>query len=206
MASFTCFNHLPFELRLQVWELALPIPKVVEINLSFNKSPFANCPPPALLSVCSESRSVALKQYHASFVSKSFPAGVYIDPHLDTILLLPPCRATCYTMPNCSECVHFDYGSHLSGYDAEWAKEVRNVAIYSFGLEGLAGLWNFFPGVRTLSVVIDEFLTGFESRQDPLKSLLEDLVAKAEKDVPELAGKDAVEVTVMRIEEVTFAG
>lgn len=36
MMSFTCFQQLPPELRLYIWELALPGPRVIEINGHLN--------------------------------------------------------------------------------------------------------------------------------------------------------------------------
>ena len=88
---------------------------------------------------------------------------MYIDPFLDTVLLHPPCKGDCWKMPNCFECVHFDYGFHLERFGWEEAKEVRNVAIYTFGLEGLGSLWKSFSAMERLNVVLDDHVRALNS-------------------------------------------
>ena len=224
MESFTSFPNLPAELRLKIWKAALPGPRTVRINLSLTKplippSSYGR-KPPTLLSVCVEARGVGLGFYRSCFTSpKSKPSpgfsdsglqgegegegrGVYIDPLLDTVLLLPPCPASCYELPNCWECVHFDFVSHLSRYDPGPVEEVRNVAIYGFGLEGLGSLWRFFGGLRRLSVVLDEAESVFVQREEPLRFMVEGLLQKAGEELEALRGRRRVEVSVVRGLEV----
>ncbi|EEU36607.1 uncharacterized protein NECHADRAFT_86492 [Fusarium vanettenii 77-13-4] len=65
--SFKCFDRLPLELRLRVWEQLLPPCRVLKIGprsyeqkVSELGQVWANDPPLALLSTCRESRRVAL--------------------------------------------------------------------------------------------------------------------------------------------------
>jgi hypothetical protein len=72
--TFTLFPNLPKELRLDIWEMALPR-RVVELkadaaillNTEIDLPPIAilmpNCKAPNMLYVCRESRSVALNEY-----------------------------------------------------------------------------------------------------------------------------------------------
>lgn len=76
------------------------------------------------------------------------------------------------------------------------------MAIYSFGLEGLVGLWRFFRGMKVLSVVLDEHWTVFLERRERLKGMVEGLLEQARNDVPELAGLEEVRVEVVRGEDV----
>lgn len=55
LSSFTMFASLPTELRLEIWKMSLPGPRWI------NKFPFKA--PPVALSICHESRYVALQKY-----------------------------------------------------------------------------------------------------------------------------------------------
>jgi hypothetical protein len=206
MSSFTCFKELPPELRLKIWEHALPGRRVVDINLSISRDRITTAKPPILLFVCFESRSVVLDHYVVTFKPSKHPAGTYISPHLDTILLLPPCPTTYYQLPKCFECFHFDYHSRLSRYDTLSAQYIQNVALYDFGLEGLGSVWKFFSAMEKLTVAVDDNWTVFLLRRDPMKRMLEGLLEKAREDVVELAEKKKVEVGVVRAQEIRFGG
>jgi hypothetical protein len=62
LKSFILFPLLPTEIRLQIWELALYAPKFIETqySLEWHQPTFVGIRPEALLSVCLESREVAL--------------------------------------------------------------------------------------------------------------------------------------------------
>lgn len=80
VVAFEPFSRLPVELRLMIWELSLPAPRILSVcgtrlstgnryvpkdKLYFPKDD--NHPNPAALSACRESRAVALKRYRLCF-------------------------------------------------------------------------------------------------------------------------------------------
>lgn len=75
--TFHHFSALPTEIRLLIWQHALPGPRVIEIrtsNISIGihnsyrwLKPRSICRIPTLLHVCRESRTEALKRYQLSF-------------------------------------------------------------------------------------------------------------------------------------------
>ncbi|KAK2073145.1 hypothetical protein P8C59_007446 [Phyllachora maydis] len=97
-ATFSKFRHLPPEIRLMVWEEALPDARVYEVLDAPNakqKTPaqeglmFANMhpePPPALAGVCRESRYLTLLHYKALTLGRTTK---YVDPARDILLLEP---------------------------------------------------------------------------------------------------------------------
>ncbi len=59
LRQFTCFKELPTEIRLQVWRLACPVPRIVDIDLCpVSKVGIDGYITPTLLSVCHESREL----------------------------------------------------------------------------------------------------------------------------------------------------
>ncbi|MCJ1248771.1 hypothetical protein MMC30_005990 [Trapelia coarctata] len=95
-SEFTLFPALPAELRLKIWEFALPGPRVVEIKApppSFADRPpdsalddfTSSCAIPTLLHVNSEARGIALKHYELSFATGTFPPRIYFSFERDTL-------------------------------------------------------------------------------------------------------------------------
>jgi hypothetical protein len=97
--SFILFPMLPVELRLQIWKLALPGPRIVEVYLdrvvpdldrSFYHEDIlrVNTPPPALMHVNRESRSIALEKYWLRLGNEDIKDDfTRIDPAEDTIFI-----------------------------------------------------------------------------------------------------------------------
>ncbi|KAG4434404.1 hypothetical protein IFR05_010100 [Cadophora sp. M221] len=75
--SFTLFPHLPKELQLYIWELAL-FPRAIS-----NSSR-----PPLLFQICHDSRTIALKSNYIKLFSNLGPSFCYFRPGYDTILQL----------------------------------------------------------------------------------------------------------------------
>jgi len=65
-------------------------------------------------------------------------------------------------------------------------------------------VWKFFPGMRRLSVGVNDHWTALLERWNLIKRMVEGLLEKAREDVPELRGKDEVEVRVVSAEEMRF--
>ena len=95
-SRFTLFPILPGELRLKIWEFALPGPRVVKIKapqllasgsrqaasaLDFTSA----CAVPALLHVNAEARAVALRHYELSFATDTFPPRINFCFERDTL-------------------------------------------------------------------------------------------------------------------------
>ena len=86
--TFEKFPHLPCELRLRIWELSLPGPRIVEVR-HFRYNNYKNtycftsvCSPPIQLRICSESRKMALKHYK---FCDDRGVCLFLDPHIDTL-------------------------------------------------------------------------------------------------------------------------
>jgi len=94
-SQFTIFPTLPAELRLKIWEFALPGPRVVEIKapdcIFLEGDPIASldftsaCAVPTPLHVNSEAREVALQHYQLSFATGTFPPRIYFCFERDTL-------------------------------------------------------------------------------------------------------------------------
>ncbi|KAF2434187.1 hypothetical protein EJ08DRAFT_646633 [Tothia fuscella] len=96
-AQFHLFQELPSELRLEIYRLALQMPRVVNItcdagpkqrNIPRTAKSFHsdNCArPPSLLHVCHESRREALKVYKPHFQTQTSAKYIYFSTTQDTI-------------------------------------------------------------------------------------------------------------------------
>ncbi|KAL2074174.1 hypothetical protein VTL71DRAFT_7952 [Oculimacula yallundae] len=95
LKRFKFFPRLPAELRLMIWELALPGERVVRIQdfpeCIHKHQPSAVCRcigskarVPTLLHVCHESRALALKHYTITFENRMFQP-TYFNPNLDIL-------------------------------------------------------------------------------------------------------------------------
>lgn len=118
-ASFELFPKLPTEIRLKIWKLALPGPRIVKVrpcSVKFmeelaagdmTKHTFVSpTKAPSILFVCGESRKEAMKTYQLSFGSEhhNIPSTVYFNFDLD--MLYFPC----------------DYGKELHLKEFVWGR------------------------------------------------------------------------------------
>jgi hypothetical protein len=95
--GFPRFSKLPVELRLMIWKEALPRPRLVEVNFRFKNDEFpfgselASCAtrtsPPAILGVCHESRTEALKHYSMCFAVDDGQANICFDLKVDIMFI-----------------------------------------------------------------------------------------------------------------------
>jgi hypothetical protein len=88
--SFILFPQLPVELRLKIWKLSLPGPRVVLLKQdSFPPTKSFRSPAeiPVALAVCRESRQEALIFYEFAFGVHEFPGEICFDFSIDSILL-----------------------------------------------------------------------------------------------------------------------
>jgi hypothetical protein len=91
---FSLFPKLPAELRLKIWKLALPGPRIVEVYYDRAKHPWDenfirfNTPPPAALHANWESRRVALEKYWLRLGTEEIKGCfAQIDPTEDTVFI-----------------------------------------------------------------------------------------------------------------------
>jgi hypothetical protein len=88
--TFVLFPQLPVELRLKIWRLSLPGPRVVLLKQdSFPPTKSFSSPAeiPVALAVCRESRQEALIFYEFAFGVHSLPGEICFDFSIDSILL-----------------------------------------------------------------------------------------------------------------------
>jgi hypothetical protein len=90
VGDFINFAKLPVELRIKIWRLLLPGPRIVEVIHRVTDTGFKirpGIPPPVLLHVCHEVRQIALKKYRMWLDNPQFNGcHIRIDPINDTIL------------------------------------------------------------------------------------------------------------------------
>jgi hypothetical protein len=94
LETFHLFPHLPFELRLRIWDYALSAPRTVIVSCQremldrerrFAKAFTSSTPPPPLLHTNRESRYEALSRYTPSFQTDTSPNCTYISFAQDTL-------------------------------------------------------------------------------------------------------------------------
>lgn len=96
--TFHAFTEFPKEIRLLIWEAALPEGRVHELHpcthlLEGGKMMFRSnhSTPPTLLSICHESRTIALQQFRLmNYDAPSGTKGIrkfYFNPRADTLFL-----------------------------------------------------------------------------------------------------------------------
>ncbi|CZR55175.1 uncharacterized protein PAC_05061 [Phialocephala subalpina] len=69
--TFTLFSKLPIELRLKIWDDAIPEARIIEVMWSEERGFYTDSKSPAILHVCSDSRACARKVYTAAIVENS---------------------------------------------------------------------------------------------------------------------------------------
>lgn len=88
LTEFHLFNKLPAEIRLEIWKLNLPGPRVIELKRVWKPTRILSTRDPiANLAVCQESRYEALKVYELAFPTKKSPARTYIDFSIDIVFI-----------------------------------------------------------------------------------------------------------------------
>jgi hypothetical protein len=125
--EFRLFSKLPTELRLMIWEQALPGPRLVDVDFHFRNKLFSfgselmsltsTLPHPTLLSVCTESRAVAKNRYKLSFAAEAGKPKIYFDENVDTLYI--PFRDTINVLTSLSavdafESLSFNWLRHLA--------------------------------------------------------------------------------------------
>ncbi|KAH7418261.1 hypothetical protein BKA64DRAFT_194725 [Cadophora sp. MPI-SDFR-AT-0126] len=90
--SFHVFRQLPPELRLRVWSLALPPPRVIELTwMSQARSVTSKSITPAILHACQESRHNTI-QFYEQIQFGNCSQVILIDFERDTLFFGPGCR------------------------------------------------------------------------------------------------------------------
>ncbi|KAL2074549.1 hypothetical protein VTL71DRAFT_8327 [Oculimacula yallundae] len=90
--EFTLFGELRTELRLKIWELSLPGPRIVFIEVTHSNGSLGTgfsspCPRPNLLLACKESYDVASKHYEQAFGTDHALPQIWFDFHTDVLYL-----------------------------------------------------------------------------------------------------------------------
>ncbi|KAI9046948.1 hypothetical protein LZ554_009023 [Drepanopeziza brunnea f. sp. 'monogermtubi'] len=86
MDAFKCFMKLPSELRIKIWKITFPEPRIVPIRFNRATQQYtSNAPPPAALHVSIESRAVFLETYTNLILSPRHRSAVFVDLARETI-------------------------------------------------------------------------------------------------------------------------
>lgn len=89
--SFTNFPELPVELRVTIWEHALPGPRTIEITNHSHNNILARAPQTTTLNTfyhtCTESRRTLLSHYSLFFSDRLENQPLWFAPKLDTLYI-----------------------------------------------------------------------------------------------------------------------
>ncbi|KAF8858807.1 hypothetical protein BDZ45DRAFT_386931 [Acephala macrosclerotiorum] len=84
--TFELFTQLPSELRIKIWKHTFPEPRVVSVRFNRAVSQYTSTSaPPALVHVCTESRSLFLETYTKLILSPKYDSAVFLDFTRDTL-------------------------------------------------------------------------------------------------------------------------
>jgi len=173
--TFTCFPNLPEELRLLVWKLALPAPRILglrfweedEIHIEYT-SRDGNLST-VLLDVCNESSRVFLQHYtHSAVVLLSTP---YSEAYIDDIFPRTIVQHGLIDLEN--DLLYFDLKTlrdTLAGYKSSMVmRGLKKAAIRSLDWSSMITLYDdfsekAFPNLRHLAVIVYETLDESELR------------------------------------------
>jgi hypothetical protein len=142
---------LPIELRLKIWKLNLPGPRMVDV--AFKKGPdpkfLVNHPPPTNLSICKESRQEALKKYTLMLGASRIKSDHWIDPVNDTVMF-------CISLHPNFHGWNWDYREKIHFLIGDEAKAtLQNVAIDAFSLPNHRyDMFESFKALRGLTFVL----------------------------------------------------
>jgi hypothetical protein len=85
-ADFPLFVELPTELRLKIWQLTIPEPRVVPVRYNRSSRQYTSTgAPPVAAHICSESRTLFLESYTKLILSPKYESAVFVDFACDTI-------------------------------------------------------------------------------------------------------------------------
>lgn len=190
-ATFPLFPRLPKEIRLQIWELALPGARIVELTCTTNKHPIWGDPEiswvwttdvasPPHLYVNLEARDTALRSYDPVDVWEctSFPSGrTFVDYSKDMFFfheedfmdLLDDLNPKIASLA--APAIRLDKTQHLAvsaNCHEEWCDGFIGVSRHPDGIKSaqryLGAILNAFTGLKKLVFVLDE--GGYESEDD----------------------------------------
>ena len=152
-SQFHLFFKLPYELRLEIWRLALPPPRMVELRKSGmarkrKKFWISDICPPILLRVCHEAREIALESY------QSISAWHQTRPLLTKS--------------------YIDYSKDIFCLPA-WSYKKSLYNAISSGIEGAPIA---FDKVRYFAVIFDQFTTQHNQWSHEGSALLENYVIR----------------------------
>jgi hypothetical protein len=180
--EFHNFSLLPTELRLQIWSLAIP-KRVLTISCvkdvetptkrRYVKSFSTAQPPPSLLTVNRESRSIALLHYNTYFRSTFHPRGIWASFAHDTVSFYE--GTISYLGP-----------AELEGIES-MTLEVKDHAYFGyFNLSTLRSMRN----LRELKLVVEKGVSYSWESGDPTPDILRDLETEVEEwpewEIPEI--------------------
>jgi hypothetical protein len=139
--SFTSFPKLPAEVRLKIWSLALPGPRVITIAPDYSSAPeffdpehphstrykarACTKPVPALLHCSFESRAVALKSYELSFRTNLQKKPIYFDFRKDSLCMI--------NIPALHSFMRFWLEDSGRGTTAYWAVKAKTLSESKIG-------------------------------------------------------------------------
>jgi hypothetical protein len=169
---FTLFNRLPIELRLKIWEAALPDPRVINIREKRSKKTrlgrdmvavASDTKAPSVLFACRESYSVASKFYIPSFAFADSIPETYFDFQRDTLYL----RFDTFALLSWDDWFSGTMDELEYLYDSANLKRVQNVAVLLdpnpdqitniARPSRLANILFLFGNVKNLTLVLGHF-------------------------------------------------
>jgi len=176
---FMPFSRLPIEIRLKIWEAALPGPRVVHTTGVLSRmrgetwwALRTNCKVPSVLLASRESRLVALKFYVLSFGFGQKVPGTYFNFNIDILYLRADMLFPTINGYDCWD----DFTDSLRDMGPNIdVRQIQNVAIfldlgYPFEQDcyNLAQILGWFGNIQHLTVVVGYFCGEDDDKGDIL--------------------------------------
>ena len=174
--TFTLFDRLPLEIRLQIWEAALPGPRIIHLekwqasfdrSITFNVLEISsNTKAPSMLFANRESRLVASQCYIPSFAFEGSTTKTYFNFQMDTLYFRLDTLDEMHELDSAVKDVE-------SVYDTEQIFRVRNIAILSqdpehYGATHCAQCLGCFTNIQKFTLVIGHFARENDDKGDIL--------------------------------------
>jgi hypothetical protein len=172
--TFTLFDRLPVEIRLQIWEAALPGPRIIHLekwqglfdrSLTFSVLEISsNTKAPSMLLATRESRLVASQFYIPSFAFEGSTTKTYFNFHMDTLYFRLDTLDELHELDPAVKDVE-------SVYDTEQIYRVRNLTFFSqgpdhYGATHCAQCLGCFTNIQKLTIVVGHFARENDDKGD----------------------------------------
>jgi hypothetical protein len=163
--EFTLFGKLPMELRLRIWELAIPDQRIIRIKYRMLFGNLLDKNMPAIIGVSREARSVAVK-YYSGYTVLSLKADkqrFYFNPDRDIL-----CFASSYSMHG------FIYRRRESNFIRKEIRHIILAAETEIYWPVAISFASAFKSLESFTCLLQDYHTSKESELDELRATIQE--------------------------------